>query len=221
MRTKSVLNTAIAAGIFVSSLALAAPVSTKNVTVARDVWLKQLKRIAPTIICHGFTHDNDVNKKLIKAKINYEQCLALIPAVFDTCQGKYYSMIPAVLKNDIIAQWGGVLGNCIGVEFAEKYFTKTAVPDVMAKEAWLGKFVSAGPALMCTELFKNTSVREKLDKHQIDYHKCLTLLPDSIRQCQSKLMATIPATLNESGRKEWGERLSTCVGKDFGSQHLH
>jgi hypothetical protein len=90
----------------------------------------------------------------------------------------------------------------------------------MGKEVWLGKFAQAAPALMCAELFKSKSVLEQLNAHQITYDRCLVLLPESINKCQTKLMPTIPSTLNESDRKKWGDNLGKCIGAEFRNQHL-
>lgn len=209
------------AGILISTIALAAQPSNEDVTITRDAWLDRLKGIAPEMVCHGFTHNKDVNEKLVKAKINFEQCLTLIPSIFDACRVKYYSVIPAVLRNDSIAQWGSVLGNCIGADFATAYFIPKNPSNITSKEVWLSQFSLVAPALMCAELFKNPSTREKLDLHHIDNDKCIKLLPVSIGKCQSELLPTIPETLNEIGRKQWGDTLGTCVGKDFGIQHLN
>lgn len=219
MTTKPVLNITIAAlGLFVSATLYAAP----DLTIARDKWLEDMKSSAPGALCHGFIDDKGLNTKMVTAKIDLEQCVKLIPAIFDKCQESYYSVIPAVLKNESIAQWGSVLGQCVGSTFATTYFDKA--PDTpsaeMTKEVWLGKFALAAPALMCAELFKSESVLEKLNAHHISYDKCLQLLPDSINKCQTKLMPTIPATLNEADRQKWGDSMGKCIGAEFRNQHL-
>lgn len=208
-------------GILISTIALATPPSTEDVTITRDAWLNRLKGIAPEMVCHGFTHNKDVNEKLVKAKINFEQCVAFIPAIFEGCRVKYYSVIPAVLKNDSIAQWGSVLGNCIGADFATAHFIPKNPSNITSKEVWLSQFSLVAPALMCAELFKNPSTREKLNLHHINNDKCMMLLPVSIGKCQLELLPTIPETLNEIGRKKWGDSLGNCVGKDFRDQHLN
>ena len=219
MTTKPVLNTTIAAlGLFVSATLLAAP----DLTIARDKWLEDMKSSAPGALCHGFMDDKGLNTKMATAKIDFDQCVKLVPAIFDKCQESYYSVIPAVLKNESIAQWGSVLGQCVGSSFATTYFDKAPgnEPDKMTKEIWLSKFAQAAPALMCAELFKSKSVLEKLNAHHITYYKCLQLLPESISKCQTQLMPTIPATLNESDRQKWGDSMGTCIGAEFRSQHL-
>ena len=219
MTTKLVLNiTIMALGLFVSAAVHAAP----DNTITRDAWLEKIKSSAPDALCHGFVDDKGLNTKMTTAKIDFNKCVKLVPAIFDKCQESYYSVIPAVLKNESIAQWGSVLGQCVGSSFATTYFDKAPGirSDEMTKEVWLSKFAQAAPALMCAELFKSKSILEKLNAHHITYDKCLQLLPESISKCQTQLMPTIPATLNDSDRQKWGDSMGKCIGAEFRNQHL-
>ncbi|ARG98563.1 hypothetical protein [Legionella micdadei] len=87
----------------------------------KDAWIRDLKELAPEIICKSFIQDSDLNKKMKAAKIDYEKCLTLIPASFDKCQAKYYSQIPDTITKKDAEKWGNNLGMCIGGEFTVNY----------------------------------------------------------------------------------------------------
>jgi hypothetical protein len=90
--------------------------------IPKDKWLSQLRDLAPTMICNGFFEDASIKKKLEDRGLDKAKCVSLIPISFDKCQTEYYSTLPNMLSPENTNSWGHKLGECIGTDFAKKYF---------------------------------------------------------------------------------------------------
>ncbi|KTD31410.1 MULTISPECIES: hypothetical protein [Legionella] len=87
----------------------------------KEIWMRDLKELAPEIICKSFIEDSDLNKQMKAAKISYDKCLTLVPTSFDKCHAKYDSQIPAIITKEEAEKWGNNIGMCIGGEFTVNY----------------------------------------------------------------------------------------------------
>lgn len=191
--------------------------------MSKDEWLGKLKDASSTMICKSFTENKSINERLQSANIDYKECLKLIPASFDKCQKKYYSEIPATVNNETADKWGNTLGQCIGTDFATKYFiakSSTSSDNNTTKDIWLTKLKAVAPQAICTEFLKSGSNKEKLAQKDINYEKCLALLPDIFATCQNQLYATIPTNLDKTSEDVWGSNMGKCIGKDFAKKYL-
>lgn len=248
MPTTKILTIIGASTLLLSSFAYA---DTSN-EMPKDEWLGKLKNVAPATICKSFTDSDEVNKQLVAAKIDYNKCLTLIPSLYDKCQTKFYSEIPATLNKENAEKWGGNIGECIGTDFAVNYFinngttpppdTSTGKPSAsadtnsttatdgsttdsqnkteMSKDEWLGRLKAAAPELICKEFLKDEALSKQLSKLNIDYDKCLSLMPASIDKCATELSSSIPDVINKDSGEKWGNTLGECIGKDFAIKHL-
>lgn len=124
MFPKLFFSTLISTSLLLPTLAIAAATPTATTTdMAKDEWLRQLKVVAPTMICKSFIENEGVNKQMIAANINYDKCVTLIPMSFDKCEKQYYAKLPAIINSVNAGKWGTRIGECIGTDFAINNFT--------------------------------------------------------------------------------------------------
>lgn len=225
----------IAASCFLFSTLVVADTSS---SMPKDEWLGKIKEMVAPAICKSFVGDAAVNKQLIAADINYDKCVTLVPASFDKCQAKYLAEIPATIDSKSAEKWGNSLGECVGSDFAVKYFvneTATAKKDnaevsassqpadssnSISKDVWLGKLKMVVPDLICKGFLKDDSLGKQLATLKIDYNKCVTLIPPSVDKCQTELYASIPANIDDKSAETWGSSIGECIGKDFALKYL-
>lgn len=102
--------------------------------------------------------------------------------------------------------------------------TKPAVASTnagtMSKDEWLGKLKAAVPDLICKGFLQDAGLNARLTKLNINYDKCVTLIPPSVEKCQAESYAAMPAMLNEESAGTWGHTIGECIGKDFAVKYL-
>ncbi|MBX9703583.1 MAG: hypothetical protein K2X39_05465 [Silvanigrellaceae bacterium] len=108
--------------------------------------------------------------------------------------------------------------NAIGI--GSILLSTSAMATDMTKDEWLGKLKAAVPDLICKGFLQDSSLKEQLAKKDIDYNKCVTLIPGNIDKCQTELYATIPAMITSENADQWGNTLGQCIGKDFAVKNL-
>jgi len=226
MLTKTARNLLVGVGsVLFSSLSLAAD-SPSDMT--KDQWLKSLRSVVPTMICKSYLANDNARKQLAAANINYDKCVTLIPDNFDKCQTKYYNDIPVSINNDIAEKWGSTIGECIGMDFAANHLTAAVDNNVqqesssesMTKDIWFSKLKAAVPDAICKGFLADESLGSQLKKKDIDYNKCISLIPASVDKCQKELYSSIPATIDSSNADHWGNAVGECIGKDFAVNYL-
>jgi hypothetical protein len=207
-------------------------------TMSKEEWLGKIKEMVAPTICKSFVGDAAVNKQLTAANINYDKCVTLIPASYDKCQAKYFAEIPATIDSKSAEKWGNSLGECVGSDFAVKYFVDATPgakkdkadvaassepadsPGSISKDVWLGKLKMVVPDLICKGFLKDESLGKQLATLKIDYNKCVTLIPPSVEKCQTELYASIPANIDDKNAETWGSSIGECIGKDFALKYL-
>lgn len=228
MLIKTARNLLVGVGsIMFSSLSMAAD-SPSDMT--KDQWLKSLRSVVPAMICKSYLANENASKQLTAANINYDKCVTLIPDNFDKCQTKYYNDIPATVNNETAEKWGSTIGECIGMDFAANHLTANATSpsqpeaasssDSMSKDIWFSKLKAAVPDAICKGFLADSSLGPQLKQKNIDYNKCLTLIPASVDKCQNALYSSIPATIDSSNADHWGNAVGECIGKDFAVNYL-
>lgn len=227
MLTKQTRNLVIGVGsLFFTGFSMAADSPSD---MSKDQWLKSLKSVVPAMICKSYLANEQASKQLAAANINYDKCVALIPDSFDKCQTKSYDEIPATINNEIAEKWGSTIGECIGADFAANHLTasapstsqpEAASSDSMTKDVWFSKLKAAVPDAICKGFLADSSLGPQLKQKNIDYNKCLTLIPASVDKCQNNLYSSVPATIDSSNADHWGNAIGECIGKDFAVNHL-
>lgn len=189
---------------------------------SKDEWLSQLRTVVPGMVCKNFTQNEEVNKKLKAANIDYDKCVSLIPTSFDKCKEKYYSDLPATINQENAGKWGKNIGECIGADFANNHFGSAPTTSVqeLTKDEWLNKLKTAVPDLICKGFLQDETLNKRLTEMNINYDKCVTLIPESVSKCQNELYSQIPAKINQENAGKWGHSIGECIGKDFALKHL-
>ncbi|WP_131782621.1 hypothetical protein [Legionella gresilensis] len=201
--------------------------STDDQPRSKDEWLSKMREVVPGIICKNFTQNEELNKRLKAENIDYDKCVSLIPASFDKCKSKYYSDLPATMDKDSASKWGKTIGECIGTDFALTNFggessttDKDSSAQEMTKDEWLSKLKAVVPDLICKGFMQDEALNKRLTEVNINYDKCVSLIPESVDKCQKELYSQIPATINQQNAGKWGHSIGECIGKDFALKHL-
>ncbi len=92
-------------------------VAVKTTEMTKDAWLDSIKLIIVIPICRTFMDDPSISARLKARNISMQDCQALIPAIADKCQKKYYDKMPALINDESARKWGRMLGECIGGDF--------------------------------------------------------------------------------------------------------
>ena len=233
MLNKSIISAFVGAGsLFFSTICMA-----ETSDISKDEWLDKLKELVPAMICKSFTENEGANKQLLANNIDYDKCVKLIPTSFDKCQKQYYAEIPATISNESAEKWGSSIGQCIGSDFAATNLSSSgsststtstsstsspssSTSEPLTKDAWLSSIKLAVPPLICKGFLQDEGLGKQLKKQNIDYDKCVSLIPASIDKCQTELYSSMPATINQVDADKWGNTLGECIGKDFAVKYL-
>ncbi|MBN9229318.1 MAG: hypothetical protein J0I93_00580 [Legionella sp.] len=98
------------------------PPATDNASdITKVEWLNAIVPMLPGLICKGFLNDQDLKARLDTIKMDYNQCISVVPESVTKCRGQLEDKIPEKITNEEAATWGKALGECIGKDFAMKY----------------------------------------------------------------------------------------------------
>ncbi len=201
-------------------------VAATNSTMTRDEWLSKLKDAVPPMICKNFTENESINKQLITAKIDYTKCLTLIPPSVHKCQTQYLKDIPETIDETAAQIWGSAIGKCIGLDFVSTHLSAMTPSDssrdteTMPKDEWLSKLKTAVPDLICKGFLEDAELGKRLAKLDINFEKCVTLIPKSVDVCEKENYDALPATMNKDSADKWGHTMGECIGKNFAISYL-
>ncbi|MGQ3891533.1 hypothetical protein [Legionella sp. CNM-4043-24] len=95
-----------------------------------------------------------------------------------------------------------------------------AAAEEMSKDEWLGKLKDVVPAMICTNFLNNEGVSKQLKVFNIDYSKCVSLIPASVDKCRDKYYKEIPDKITRDSAQQWGSTIGQCIGTDFAVTHL-
>ncbi|STX30054.1 Uncharacterised protein [Legionella beliardensis] len=98
--------------------------------------------------------------------------------------------------------------------------TRSTSSQELTKDEWLGKLRAAVPDLICKGFLQDDTLSKRLTEVNINYDKCVTLIPASVDKCEKELYSQIPATINQESAGKWGHSIGECIGKDFALKHL-
>lgn len=129
MLTKIKLKVAVGLGIIALPLVtFAADPAPDAKEMSKDAWLAQIKQLVPNLVCKSFVSDDSINTQLKAHNIDYDKCVALIPALEEKCQTKYYDSLPATINQETAAKWGRTIGECIGGNFVVNHLYGESAP---------------------------------------------------------------------------------------------
>lgn len=109
-------------GVGMSLLPIVVLAAVPDLTgTAKNVWIEQVKMAVSVPVCKSFTEDESIAVQMKARNINYDRCLALMPAITDKCIQKYEANLPETLNDESAEKWGRIIGECIGNNFAMGY----------------------------------------------------------------------------------------------------
>lgn len=89
------------------------------------------------------------------------------------------------------------------------------------KETWLEQVKAGVSVPVCKSFVEDESIAAQMTARDINYDKCLTLLPSITNKCLQKYDASIPATLDDPLAEKWGRTIGECIGNDFAVTYLY
>jgi len=89
--------------------------------ISKNDWISQVKTAVSVPVCKSFTEDQSIAAQMKARDINYDKCLALMPAITDKCIQKFDAGLPETLNDESAEKWGRIIGECIGNNFAMGY----------------------------------------------------------------------------------------------------
>jgi hypothetical protein len=112
---------------------------------------------------------------------------------------------------------GAMIGaGCLLFSTAVLADTATGMP----KDKWLANLKDVVAPIICKSFTGSQEVNKQLVAANINYDKCVTLIPAIYDKCQAQYMAEIPATLDSKSGEKWGNSLGQCIGADFATQYF-
>lgn len=99
-------------------------------------------------------------------------------------------------------------------------FAASNSASTISKDEWLGKLKDAVPAIICKNFTNNAEVNKQLEAVNINYDKCVTLIPASVDKCKGQYYSGMPENLDKTSAQTWGSTLGQCIGTDFASTYL-
>ncbi len=98
--------------------------------------------------------------------------------------------------------------------------TLAATNKSLSKDEWLTAFKELAPSKMCRRLVDDPKTNTLLQNANINYDKCVTLIPASFDKCQTKFYSELPQNINDKNVSIWSKKLGNCIGLDFYSNNL-
>lgn len=98
-----------------------------------------------------------------------------------------------------------------------------AVPDLtgMAKNVWIEQVKMAVSVPVCKSFVEDEAIATQMKTRNINYDKCLSLMPAVTDKCIKKFDSSLPATLNDESAEKWGRVIGECIGNNFAMGYLY
>lgn len=81
--------------------------------------------------------------------------------------------------------------NIVGIS-AILFSTLAFATTTISKDQWLTAFKALAPSKMCRNLVNDPDTNNLLQKANISYDKCVTLIPASFEKCQKNMIRNFP-----------------------------
>lgn len=109
--------------------------------------------------------------------------------------------------------------NIVGIS-AILFSTLAFATTTISKDQWLTAFKALAPSKMCRNLVNDPDTNNLLQKANISYDKCVTLIPASFEKCQKKYDSKLPEKIDKKNASIWGTKIGNCIGVDFFTNNL-
>ncbi|KTD39108.1 hypothetical protein Lnau_0307 [Legionella nautarum] len=100
------------------------------------------------------------------------------------------------------------------------FFSTIALADGTPKDTWLRGLKDLAPEIICKSFMQDADLSKKLKAANINYDKCLTLIPANFDKCQAKYYAKIPDSIDKADADKWGNNIGMCIGGEFTVDYL-
>ncbi len=97
----------------------------------------------------------------------------------------------------------------------------TNTPNEMSKDEWLSKIKMVVSEPICKGFMDDASISARLKEQDINYEKCVGLIPAIADSCQKKFYDSLPAMMNQESASTWGRKIGECIGGDFAVSYLY
>lgn len=98
-----------------------------------------------------------------------------------------------------------------------------AVPDLTgtAKNVWIEQVKMAVSVPVCKSFTEDESIATQMKARNINYDRCIALMPTITDKCIKKYEASLPEILNDESAEKWGRIIGECIGNNFAMGYLH
>ncbi len=98
-----------------------------------------------------------------------------------------------------------------------------AAPDTIgtAKTIWIQQVKMAVSVPVCKSFVSDEAIASQMNIRNINYDKCISLMPAITDQCLKKYDASLPPTINDESAEKWGRLIGECIGNNFAMSYLY
>lgn len=95
--------------------------------------------------------------------------------------------------------------------------TTTTTTKVM----WLEQVKTGVAVPLCKSFIEDETISIQMKKNNIDYDKCISLMPRVTNDCIKKYDMSLPATISDVDADKWGRVIGQCIGNNFALSYLY
>ena len=101
--------------------------------------------------------------------------------------------------------------------------TVSAVPNLTgtAKNVWIEQVKMAVSIPVCKSFIEDSTIGMQMKARNINYDKCVSLMPAVTDTCLQKFEPSLPETLNDESAEKWGRFIGECIGNNFAMRYLY
>ena len=89
------------------------------------------------------------------------------------------------------------------------------------KNVWIAQVKLAVSEPVCKSFVEDEAIATQMKARNINYDKCISLMPAITDKCIQKFEPSLPPTLNDDSAEKWGRVIGECIGNNFAMSYLY
>lgn len=90
-----------------------------------------------------------------------------------------------------------------------------------SKTIWIEQVKMAVSVPVCKSFISDESIASQMKARNINYDKCISLMPAVTDKCIKKYDLSLPTTINDESAEKWGRLIGECIGNNFAMSYLY
>ncbi len=90
-----------------------------------------------------------------------------------------------------------------------------------AKNVWIAQVKLAVSEPVCKSFIEDEAIATQMKARNINYDKCISLMPAITDKCIQKFEPSLPPSLNDESAEKWGRVIGECIGNNFAMSYLY